>query len=154
MAAREWILKRNCSMSPGQLARAYAALCVASLVVASYFAFRGAWLVPVFSALELAAVAVAFIYFGRHATDREHVALTDSGLLVELVQAERVRQYRMDPQRTRVALPVLRHGLIGLESNGKRVEVGRFVSERKRREFARELSRELTGYRAGSGGWQ
>lgn len=109
---------------------------------------------PVFSALELAGVAAAFIYFGRHATDREHVALSDGGLLVELVQAERVHQYRMDPLRTRVALPALRHGLIGLESNGTRIEVGRFVNERKRREFARELSRELTGYREGSGGWQ
>lgn len=154
MAAREWILKRNCSLSPRQLAQAYAALCVASLLVASYFAAHGAWLVPVFSALELAGVAAAFIYFGRHATDREHVALSDGGLLVELVQAERVHQYRMDPLRTRVAMPALRHGLIGLESNGTRIEVGRFVNERKRREFARELSRELTGYRAGSGGWQ
>ncbi len=140
-------------MSPAQLARAYAALCVASLLVASYFAIRGAWLVPVFSALELAAVAVAFLYFGRHATDREHVALSDSGLLVELIQAERVCQFRMDPHRTRVALPALRHGLIGLESNGGRIEVGRFVSERKRREFARELARELNGYRAGPRGW-
>ncbi len=141
-------------MSPGQLARAYAALCVAALLVASYFAARGAWLVPVFSALELTAVAVAFIYFGRHATDREHVALSDSGLLVELVQAERVHQVRMDPHRTRVSLPALRHGLVGLESNGARVEVGRFVNERKRREFARELTTALTGYRAGPGGWQ
>jgi len=141
-------------MSPGQLARAYLALCAASLLVASYFAVQGAWLVLVFSALELTAVAVAFVYFGRHATDREHVALSDSGLLVELVQAERVRQFRMDPQRTRVALPALRHGLIGLESNGSRIEVGRFVSERKRREFARELNRELAGLRAGPGSWQ
>lgn len=141
-------------MSPGQLARAYLALCVASLLVAGFFAAQGAWLVLVFSALELTAVAVAFVYFGRHATDREHVALSDSGLLVERVQAECVRQFRMDPQRTRVALPALRHGLIGLESNGARIEVGRFVSERKRREFARELNRELAGIRAGSGSWQ
>lgn len=141
-------------MSPGQLARAYAALSVASLLVASYFLARGAWLVPVFSVLELMAVAVAFVYFGRHATDREHVALSDSGLLVELIQAERVHQYRMDPHRTRVALPALRHGLIGLESNGTRVEIGRFLTERRRQEFARELHQELLGYRAGPGGWQ
>jgi len=127
---------------------------IASLLVAVYFAARGAWLVPVFSVLELTAVAVAFVYFGRHATDREHVALSDSGLLVELVQAERVRQFRMDPQRTRVALPTLRHGLIGLESNGARVEVGRFLTERRRREFARELNRELSVYRADLGGWK
>jgi uncharacterized membrane protein len=55
----------------------------------------------------------------------------------------------MDPQRTRVTLPALRHGLIGLEANGDRVEVGRFLTERRRKEFAQELSRELVGYRAG-----
>lgn len=149
MATREWILKKNCSISPRQLAKAYAALCVASFLVASYFVMQGAWLVMVFAILEMSAVAAAFLYFGRHATDREHIALSDAGLTVELVQAEKVLQHRMDPHRTRVTLPVLRHGLIGLEANGDRVEVGRFLTERKRKEFAQELSRELVGYRAG-----
>lgn len=124
------------------------ALCVVSFLVASYFTMQGAWLVMVFALLEMMAVAAAFLYFGRHATDREHIALSDAGLLVELVQAEKIRQFRMDPQRTRVELPVLRHGLISLEANGDRVEVGRYLTERKRREFAQELSAELTGYRA------
>jgi len=70
-------------------------------------------------------------------------------LIVERVQAEKTWQFRMDPCRTRVALPALRHGLIGLEGSGGRVEVGRFLTERKRREFARELNQELVGYRAG-----
>lgn len=149
MATREWILKKNCSISPQQLAKAYLALCGASLVVASYFTLQGAWLVMVFALLEMTAVAVAFLYFGRHATDRECIALNDEGLIVELVQAEKTQQFRMDPYRTRVALPALRHGLIGLEGSGSRVEVGRFLTERKRREFARELNQELVGYRAG-----
>ncbi len=149
MATREWILKKNCSITPRQLANAYCALCVASFLVASYFLTQGAWFVMVFAILEMSAVAAAFLYFGRHATDREHIALDESGLLVELVQAEKVQQHRMDPTRTRVLLPALRHGLIGLEANGCRVEVGRFLTERKRKEFAQELSRELVGYRAG-----
>jgi uncharacterized membrane protein len=149
MATREWILKKNCSISPRQLAKAYLALCGASLVVASYFTLHGAWLVMVFALLEMTAVAVAFLYFGRHATDRECIALNDETLIVELVQAEKTQQFRMDPYRTRVALPALRHGLIGLEGSGSRVEVGRFLTERKRREFAKELNQELVGYRAG-----
>jgi len=148
MATREWILKRNCSITPSQLAKAYAALCAASLLIALYCVLHGAWLVMVFSIVELTAVAAAFVYFGRHATDREHIALSDTGLVVELVRAEHVEQYRMDPQRTRVAWPAVRHGLIGLEANGNRIEVGRFLTERKRQEFARELDRELLGYRA------
>ena len=147
MATRKWILKKNCSISPRQLAKAYPALCGVSFVVASYFTLQGAWLVMVFALLEMAAVATAFLYFGRHATYRECIALNDAELIVELVQAERTQQYRMDPCRTRVALPALRHGLIGLEGSAGRVEIGRFLTERKRREFAKELNQELVGYR-------
>lgn len=149
MATREWVLKRNCSITPSQLAKAYIALCVTSFLVASYFLMQGAWLVLVFAILEMTAVAAAFLYFGRHATDRELIALNEAGLVVELVRAEqKVEQHRMDPRCTQVRLPELRHGLIGLEANGDRVEVGRFLTEHRRKEFARELSRELVGYRA------
>ena len=147
MATREWVLKQNCSISPQQLAKAYAAICAASLMVAIFFTMRGAWLVMVFSLLELSAVAAAFLYFARHAMDHEHIALSEACLLVELVRGESKRQFRLDPRRTQVALPVLRHGLIGLEANGGRVEVGRFLTEWRRREFARELKHELGSYR-------
>lgn len=148
MARREWILKQNCSITPRQLAKAYAALCAGSLMVAAYFTFHGAWLVMVFAVIELSCVAAAFLYFGRHATDREHIALSDACLLVELVRAEQTRQFRLDPRRTHVAAPVMGRDLIGLVANGDRVEVGRFLTEWRRRELARELSRELVGYRS------
>lgn len=147
MATREWILKKNCSISPRQLAQAYLALCVASFLVASYFVMQGAWVVMVFALLEMSAVAAAFVYFGRHATDRECISLSDAELRVELVQAERSLSYRLDPRRTHVAVPEPRQRLIRLEANGERVEVGRYLTERKRQEFAQELNRELAGYR-------
>ncbi len=143
MATREWILKQNCSISPRQLAKAYAGLCAASFIVATYFTLHGAWLVLVFAVLEMTAVAAAFLYFGRHATDREHIALSDAGLIVELVRAEQTRRFRMDPRVTHVEMPGFKHSLIGLEANGARVEVGRFLTDRKRHEFARELIAEL-----------
>ena len=147
MATREWILKKNCSITPRQLAQAYLALCAASFLVAMYFVIHGAWLVMVFAMLEMTAVAAAFIYFGRHATDRECISLSDTGLVVELVHAEQSLSFCMDPRRTRVAIPEPRNRLIGLEANGDRVEVGRYLTERKRQEFAQELNRELAGYR-------
>ena len=143
MATREWILKQNCSISPRQLAKAYGGLCAASFLVAAYFTMHGAWLVMVFAIVEMTAVAIAFVIFGRHASDREHIALRDAKLIVALVRADNTRQFSLDARRTRVAMPALRHGLIGLEANGDRVEIGRFLTERKRREFARELTREL-----------
>jgi uncharacterized membrane protein len=143
MAKREWVLGRNCSISPRQLALAYAALCAMSFSVATYFTFRGAWYILGFAILEMSGVGAAFFLYARHASDREHIALIDDCLLVELIQTERVRQYRLDPRWTRVEPPESRDGLIGLEANGVRVEVGRFLTELKRREFARELKRAL-----------
>ncbi|MES2537781.1 MAG: DUF2244 domain-containing protein [Pseudomonadota bacterium] len=143
MARREWVLKRNCSISPRQLAMAYAALCSISLAVALVFTLRGAWFILGFAFLEMAAVGLAFLQYGRHATDREHIALIDDYLLVELIQAEQSRQFRLDPRHTRVELPEVRGALIELKAGGMRVEVGRFLTEWKRREFAQELRQQL-----------
>lgn len=140
MSKREWILKRNCSISPRQLATVYVILCLSSVAVAAIFTLRGAWYVLVFAILEMTAVGLAFLHYARHATDREHIALIDNDcLLIELIQAEQARQFRLDSRLTRVDLPAADRGLIGLEANGVRVEVGRFLTEWKRREFAREL---------------
>jgi len=143
MARREWVLSRNCSISPRQLAHAYAVLCAMSLIVAMVFAVHGAWYILAFAILELSAVGFAFFLYARHAVDREHIELIDDCLLIELIQAERVKQFRLDPRHARVEPPVSRNGLIGVQANGMRVEVGRFLTERKRREFARELNRAL-----------
>jgi uncharacterized membrane protein len=147
MAEREWVLRRNCSISPRQLALVYAALCTLSFTVAGYFTLRGAWYILVFAILEMSAVGAAFYLYARHAVDREHIALSDGCLLVELIRKERVKQFRLDPRWTRVESPVSRDELIGLEADGMRVEVGRFLTEWKRREFAQELKRALASGR-------
>ncbi len=140
MATREWMLKRNCSMSPRQLGLAYLAACSTSLLVAIFFAASGAWYILGFALIEQIAVGIAFLLYARHATDREHIALEDNCLLVEVIQVEQVRQFRLDPRRTRVEPPVSGgNSLVCLEANGTRVEIGRFLTEWKRREFALEL---------------
>jgi len=144
MVKREWVLKRNCSLSPRQLATGYGVLCSLALIVAGFFTLHGAWYVLGFAILELAAVGLAFLHYGRHAGDREHIALLDNYLLVELIQAEQTQQVRLDPRWTRVDPPGEYWGLIGLEAGSTRIEVGRFLTQLKRREFARELQGALT----------
>ncbi len=143
MATREWVLKRNCSMSPRQLALVYLALCTTSLLVAGTFAMRGAWYVLGFAVVEQLAVGTAFFLYARHANDREHIELAEECLLVELVQVERIRQFRLDPRWTRVEPPEGARGLVGLAERNTRIEVGRFLTERRRRELARELQSAL-----------
>ena len=146
----ECTLQRNCSLTPRQVARAYALLCSVSLTVALAFFLHGVWIVLAFSLLELSCVGLAMLLYARHALDRERIALTDSCLLVECVQADRRSQARLDPLWTRVLPPAeggppagARRALITLESRGVRVEVGRFVNEAKRRQVARELRQAL-----------
>jgi len=143
MIVREWVLKRNCSMSPRQLILAYMAVCAGSLVIATFFAVSGAWYVLGFAVLEVLAVGISFLMYARHASDREHIALVEDCLLVEQIQTDQVRQFRLDPRRTRVEPPGVGNRLVRLEANGINVEIGRFLTEWKRREFARELQSAL-----------
>jgi uncharacterized membrane protein len=140
----ECTLQRNCSMTPRQVARAYALLCTLSLSVALAFLLQGFWMVLAFSLLELSCVGLALLLYARHALDRERIVLSNDCLLVECVRAEVRSQSRLDPLRTRVltadaALGGARRTLITLESRGVCIEVGRFVSEAQRRQVAREL---------------
>ena len=123
---------------------AYVAVCATSLLVATFFAATGAWFILGFSVLEILSVGIAFLLYARHATDREHIALAEDCLLVEVIQMEQVRQVRLDPRRTRVEVPQPGNGgLVRLEANGTRIEIGRYSTEWKRRELARELKSAL-----------
>jgi uncharacterized membrane protein len=142
---REWTLQRNCSMSPRQVALAYAVLCAFSLTVSlALLVLHGIWVVLAFSLLELALVGLALVVYARHALDREHILLGETCLLVECVQAGRCQQARLDPLWTRVLAPdERRRPLIRLESRGVKVEIGRFVGEARRRQVERELRQAL-----------
>jgi uncharacterized membrane protein len=139
---QEWRLPRNCSLSPRQVARAYALLCCASGAVAVAFLLRGVWIILAFSFCELALVGLALLVYARHALDHERIALSDTALVVECVEAGERRRSCLDPLRTRVLEhrgAGGRHALLRLESRGVQVEVGRFVTDARRRQVAVEL---------------
>lgn len=140
MSSREWVLKRNCSMTPRQLMMVYAALCLVSLTVSGIFTLHGAWYILGFAVLELAAVGLAFLHYGRHATDRERIALNEDTLLIELIQAEQASQHQLNLRTVRVSPPDRHRSLIAVEIPGKRVEIGRYLTSLHRRAFARELA--------------
>lgn len=142
---REWTLQRNCAMTPRQVALAYAVLCTGSLAVSlAVLLLHGIWVVLAFSLLELALVGLALLVYARHATDHEHIALSDACLLVERFEADRREQAHLDPLWARVSLDeARRRSLIRLESRGVQIEVGRFVSEARRRQVERELRQAL-----------
>jgi uncharacterized membrane protein len=140
----QWLLKRNCSMSPRQVGIAFGALGALILAIGLVFAARGLWFVLAFAALEFGALLLALLHYARHASDHEHIALSEGCLLIERVEAGRLHQVRLDPCWTRIAPPDRHHPLILLKARGVRVDVGSFVSAETREQVARELRRELS----------
>lgn len=134
-----WFLKRNCSVTPIQLAFVYLALCVTSLGVGGVFWFQGATLVMPFACLELLAVGSAFWIYARHATDGEQISLHGAQLVVELESSGRRVRSEFNRDRVRVE-PLTRDGsLIELSGQGRKVQVGRYVRPELRAVLAREI---------------
>ncbi|MBU6437358.1 MAG: DUF2244 domain-containing protein [Betaproteobacteria bacterium] len=136
-AARDWQLRRNCSVSPQQMGGFYLSLGAVSLSIAAVFWWHGATLVVPFAGLELLALGVALLMYARHATDRELLRLTPDRLEVEWVCGTRVQQLAFDPRGVRVQHAGT--GLVELTGQGRQIEVGRYVRPERRAALAREL---------------
>lgn len=137
-----WILQRNCSVTPRQLAATFAALGAVSLAVAGFFWFQGAVLVLPFALLELAALATAFVVYARHAADSERVSLQNGRLIVEQETAGRVRRSEFVKEWVRIE-PRSRGNLVEVRSGGLSVQVGRYLRPELRPVLAREIRQAL-----------
>lgn len=142
---KNWLMKRNCSLSPRQVGWFYLSIVILSFTIASFFAWQGAWLVLPFSGLEVAILGWALLYYARHASDYEHVWLEDDALVIEQVSASQRVRHVLNPQWVRVELGEPRNEplreLVALHSGGRVVQVGRFLDSAGRRRLANELSR-------------
>ena len=140
-----WTLRRNCSVSPGQLGGMWLLLCCFSLVVAGFFWSLGVWMVPVFTALELMAVSVAFLMYARHATDGETISLCNGRLIVEREESGRLHRTELAGRGLSVEAPSDLEPLVAVRGSGQAVQVGRFVRSDLRPVLARELVLALRG---------
>jgi len=137
--AVQWLLRRNCSMTPLQLVAFYLSLCAWSLAIAGAFWWRGATLVMPFASIELLAVGVALFVYARHARDRERVVLKPGRLTVECTLGSHTDQVEFAPEWVRVEPARGDRSLIEISGEGKRVAIGRFVRPELRRALADEL---------------
>ncbi|TWI60631.1 putative membrane protein [Pseudoduganella lurida] len=140
---REWLVQRNCSLTPRQTVGAWAALLLVSLAIGLFFTLQGAWYVLLFSALEMSVVTAAFLLYSRHATDCDRIVYEDGTLSVEKLRGGRLYRVRLDPHWLRVVPPRRRRDPIRLEARGVSVTVGKWLPEPGRRALARELREEL-----------
>lgn len=141
----EWILKRNCSVTPAQLGYLYASLCILSMGVSGVFWSQGATLVLPFALLELVAVGAAFLVYARHATDNERIKLLEGSLVVEWETAGRSARCEFAREWVRVEPRPEAGQMIEVRGGGRAVQVGRFVRSDLRPLLAREIRLALRG---------
>lgn len=134
-----WLLKRNCSLTPGQLLGVFGMLLVLALGIAGGFWMAGATLVLPFASAEVLALALALLIYARHAADREDICLGRRALTVVHVHGNRVEQVEFQPEWVLVEPEHGDRSLIELSGQGRRIVVGRFIRPEYRRQLADEL---------------
>ncbi|GAB4464555.1 MAG: DUF2244 domain-containing protein [Burkholderiaceae bacterium] len=135
-----WVLKRNCSASPRQLALVFASIVAVSFAFGAAFAAQGLWLVLPFVGLEALAVAAAFLVYGRHAADYERIEVRDGVVTVWRVEGTRSIEWGARLAWTRVESDA---GRVYLAAHGTRFEVGRYLMSQRRPLLAQALGRAL-----------
>ena len=141
----QWLLKRNCSVTPAQLLGLFMSLSVASLGIATFFWFQGATLIMPFAWVELLVVGAAFMVYARHARDGERISLQDGLLVVELETAGRLQRAEFNREWVRVEPKDGDGSLIEVSGQGQTVRVGRHVRPELRPALAREIRFALRG---------
>ncbi len=141
---RSWMIKRNCSASPRQLALVFASIVAVSFSFGVVFAAHGLWLVLPFVGLELLAVLAAFLCYGRRAADFERIEISGGEISVERIEAGRRSVRRLPVPWTQVLVQSRQGGrlspvCVSLAARGERVEIGGHLLDAKRLHLAEEL---------------
>jgi uncharacterized membrane protein len=146
---KDWLLKRNCAVTPRQFLGFYLFLAAVSFTIAAIVAWTGAWMVLIFTVLEVLIVGAAFVIHARHAVDYEHIHLEPHRLVVEQMCAQRLAHYEFNPRWVRVEVDAslapqrpwraAREAQVMLYSAGRAIEIGQHLAQDRRAQFAQDL---------------
>ncbi len=133
------MIKRNCSASPKQLALVFGSIVAVSFAFGAAFAAQGLWLVLPFVGVEMLAVAIAFVCYGRQAADYERIEIGEGLVSVEQVEAGQRSVRRLPASWARVDVQRRSGVVVSLASGAERIEVGRHLRDARRLQLAEEL---------------
>jgi uncharacterized membrane protein len=142
----EWLLTRNCSLSPRQLFGVYLSLCALSLAIALAFTWQGAAPVLAYAGVEFLLVGAALLVYARHAADQERITLAGGALAVEHWRGQQVERRRFRAAWVRVEPLSGDRSLIELTGDGQTSRVGRYLRPELRPSLARELRTALRAH--------
>jgi uncharacterized membrane protein len=108
------------------------------------FAAQGLWLILPFAGLELVAVAIAFVCYGRRAADFERITLADDHVTIERVEGARTVNWRCAAAWARVEVEQGEPSWVDrvrvfIVARGERVEIGRHLPAPRRKLLAQEI---------------
>lgn len=139
----QWVLRRNCSITPRQLFAVYASLCLLAAAISAGFWWQGARVVTLFAGVELLLVGLALVVYARHAADREVLTLAERSLAVEQHLGTRIERIEMNADWLVIEPAAGQGSLVELTDRGRTLRVGRFLRPEVRAAFAQELRRAL-----------
>jgi len=139
----EWLLRRNCALSPRQLACGFGGAGLISLAIAFAFASQGAWLIAPFAGVELLALTLAYVVYARQTGDFDRVTLAADRLYVEVMRGRRASRFEANRNWVRVEMGKSVTASVRISERGQSVEVGRLVAFHERVEFMRDLAQNL-----------
>lgn len=145
---QQWLISRNCALTPRQLGWWFGTLAVLSVALAGAFAAQGAWLVIPFTGVELLALVAAFVAYGRHAGDYERIVVAPDRIVVERCSGGQVARQEVEPGWARFEYEGGRRGVIRLVAGRTKVPIGSFLPEQSRERLVRELRASLVERRA------
>ena len=137
--ALQWVLQRNCSITPRQLGAVYLSLCALAAAISGGFWWQGAKVVTAFASVELLLVGLALLVYARHAGDRDVLTLAGRRLAVEQRRGPRTQRADFDAEWIAVEPAAGQGSLVALSERGQMVQVGRFLRPEMRSAFAHEL---------------
>jgi uncharacterized membrane protein len=135
----QWVLRRQCSFTPGQLFAGYLSLCAVSLAIAMGWAGQGASPVLAFAGTELLLVGAVLLVYARHAGDQERITLAGDALRVELRHGHQTESVQFRAAWVRVEPHHAEGSLVELSGDGHRSCVGRYLRPDLRTPLAQEL---------------
>lgn len=138
----EFYLKRNCSISPNQLAAVFIFLGTISVFIGIVFYSLGATLILPFSFLEVLALITAFFYNALHANDYELLRVDQKNIYFESKFGLQHRKESFLKSLTRI-LPSRHSNLINLSQGQKHILFGKNIHSRLRFYLENEIRQSL-----------
>lgn len=144
----QWVLKRNCAITPGRLFAAYLLLCAVSLTIALGVTWHGASPVLAFAGIDLFLVGVALLVYARHVGDLERITLAGDALRVEHQHGRQTESVQFRAAWVRVEPRHAEGSLVALSGDGHQSFIGRYLRSDMRTPLAHELRAALRASQA------